>query len=158
MPLSQWLITTNYYEGGYFRTDLSSLSLPHRLTLSISRYFPTLSPLLSWALFFLFASHLSVFARCLRLLPLSSSLSAVVWLQLIVVEINKACKFVFLAAPCHTEEGRCFHGGFSPMAGVHICGVASNQRVSQTVNRVYSSVWDAFTPRHELDSALNGWK
>lgn len=42
------------------------------------------------------------------------------------------------------------------MAGVHICGVASNQRVSQTVNRVYSSVWDAFTPRHELDSALNG--
>lgn len=99
MPLSQWLITTNYYEGGYFRPDplvsLSSsswLSDSLHLNFSLLLYFPPFLP-----------SHL-----CRLVCPprRPSSLPSLVWL--IAVQINKASRFVVLLC-CVTQDGGCFH-------------------------------------------------
>ena len=78
-----------------------SLSPSHCLTLFISHFFLYLYHFLSFFSSLFFPSHLSVSLILLLLLLVSLSLplslwQAVVWLQLIAVEINKASKFVFL--------------------------------------------------------------
>lgn len=114
MPLSQWLITTNYYEGGYFRPDpLFSFSLSLFLTVSDSLHLTSFSIFTLSVFFFILFFSLPPFclAHPLRLSLSSLFLSlsqAVMWLQLIAVEINKASKFVFLLYCVTQRKGDVF--------------------------------------------------
>lgn len=144
MPLSQWLITTNYYEGGYFRPDpLFSFSLS--LAVSDSLYLSLLSVSALSLFRSCFSSSLSLpplrLAHPLRLSPpllsLSRALSlslwqAVVWLQLIAVEINKASKFVFLLYCVTQRKGDVFREVQANERGAHL----SSLPVSKTGKRV----------------------
>lgn len=99
------------------REGISGL-IPSFLSLSDSLYLSLLSVSLPFSFSSpLFPSHLSV--------SLSSSLSlplwqAVVWLQLIAVEINKASKFVFLLYCVTQRKGDVFREVQSYELGAHL--------------------------------------
>lgn len=139
MPLSQWLITTNYYEGGYFRawSPLFSLSL-------FTLWFSPSSIFCFCFLSFSFPpTALALLILCLsslaRSLPLSRR-QAVVRFRLIAVEINKADKFVFLLY-CVTEEGRRFLGQERQTSRAHseFTHFCSDEFLTQSIHGASSS-------------------
>ena len=145
MPLSQWLITTNYYEGGYFRPDplfSYSLSFPHCVWFSLSLTSLCICALSLSLLFFLLSFPPTSLSRSSSPSlppppPLSLFLSlslwqAVVWLQLIAVEINKASKFVFLLYCVTQRKGDVFREVQANERGAHLSSVP----VSKTGKRV----------------------
>lgn len=88
MPLSQWLITTNYYEGGYFRPD-PLVSLPSSSSLSDSLH-------LNFSLLLYFHPPHPATPTAPVLFVLAIFLFSLFLVWLIAAEINKASRFVVL--------------------------------------------------------------